>query len=494
MAIDVDGRLAFDSSESPQKEDGTPSGPVSVPASGQDPSTKVDVATECQDNEGCLQGTIENLGAKYFPDLDRLDAQVLCPSMQDFDVGDPSLLPGSLALNSGTREEDAEHLGVEPSPDLILDDVDDNNIEDVINNANTDAGGLGDADFPDSGEARAMHDGSGPLPSQPGEDEKAAWGANELLPASSASLMDTKSLGVSLGYGQPTNDYNTMLGFFDSLLEKNWAGPEHWRIQKVRGSVAVKAPAPTKQKPRDIFAIDFSSPMEGSLVDTIYTYAPANSSISQPRAQVKSTARNLLPDDKHFNSRDLLNLFLKPRAWIGHPMVQNRPTGIRSHVINATDAASNTDPWIQGDFERNSHQGNESATNGNYDANFFQDDGLHLPCALPGDDDDDDDFENALEDLTNAAENLDQASSQNNALDPTDTPDEPFGSRLLTHGRKCRPDYVQYAKSAKKVDVRQLKEELWKGIGNSEVCYTVKLCLLGLFDFFIVVESDAAGQ
>jgi condensin complex subunit 2 len=43
-----------------------------------------------------------------------------------------------------------------------------------------------------------------------------------------------------------------------------------------------------------------------------------------------------------------------------------------------------------------------------------------------------------------------------------------FGTQLVTQSRRMRPEYVQYARVAKKVDVRRLKEELWKGIGFEE--------------------------
>jgi hypothetical protein len=40
-----------------------------------------------------------------------------------------------------------------------------------------------------------------------------------------------------------------------------------------------------------------------------------------------------------------------------------------------------------------------------------------------------------------------------------------FGTQLVTQSRRLRPEYVQYARVAKKVDVRRLKEELWRGMG-----------------------------
>ena len=39
-----------------------------------------------------------------------------------------------------------------------------------------------------------------------------------------------------------------------------------------------------------------------------------------------------------------------------------------------------------------------------------------------------------------------------------------FGTQLVTSTRRARPEYVQYARVAKKVDVRKLKENMWAGL------------------------------
>lgn len=39
-----------------------------------------------------------------------------------------------------------------------------------------------------------------------------------------------------------------------------------------------------------------------------------------------------------------------------------------------------------------------------------------------------------------------------------------FGTQFLTQARRVRPEYVQYARVAKKVDVRRLKENIWSGL------------------------------
>lgn len=39
-----------------------------------------------------------------------------------------------------------------------------------------------------------------------------------------------------------------------------------------------------------------------------------------------------------------------------------------------------------------------------------------------------------------------------------------FGSQLLVTPSSARPDYVKFSRTAKKVDVRRLKTNLWKGL------------------------------
>ena len=51
-------------------------------------------------------------------------------------------------------------------------------------------------------------------------------------------------------------------------------------------------------------------------VDEDVLFATGGASINLPKTQWKSKSRNLLPDDMHFNSKQLLRLFLKPKAML----------------------------------------------------------------------------------------------------------------------------------------------------------------------------------
>lgn len=67
------------------------------------------------------------------------------------------------------------------------------------------------------------------------------------------------------------------------------------------------------RKEKEVFEIDFFS-AEDMDEDTLFATGGAN--INLPKTQWKSKTRHLLPDDMHFNSKQLLRLFLKPKAML----------------------------------------------------------------------------------------------------------------------------------------------------------------------------------
>jgi condensin complex subunit 2 len=250
------------------------------------------------------------------------------------------------------------------------------------------------------------------------------------------------------------------LSYFDQALKKNWAGPEHWRIRRVK-DVGKTAPA-TKRKEKEPFEIDFAAPMTQATADMLYTPATTNSTISLPKAQWKSKTKNLLPDDKHFNSRQLLRLFLKPKARMG-----SRREGRRAQAPLAQEPAhGDVDEAYWANREGQDAAADEDApVQGNYDADFFQDDGLPMPG---GPIDDDDDFADARDHFSPPPQDGAGAMALDGAL-PSSQAEDAFGAQLVTQSRRFRPEYVQYARVAKKVDVKRLKDELWRGIGFEEV-------------------------
>lgn len=478
LAIDFSGRIVFDSSD--DAGDAIADADSVNKENGSIVSSEISTSTpEIHDSAKQLEEMeidIDALGSKFFPDLNRLDDQDICPSLKNLDLGDPagSLdIPFLKAPEDWRQEKDNSQSaeGLSEKSGIVLDD--DN------------AGGFDDDDRVissfDIGVEAAFGEGGD------------AWAKNAAMEQqlrvhkesneSGGGLEDNaeKAMGVcgfdaqgdqyvvSFQDNRTEGGHQDILSYFDNALKKNWAGPEHWRIRRMKDITKPTGPATAKRKEKEPFEIDFSSPLDASLAELIYMPAISNAVISLPKAQWKSKTRNLLPDDKHFNSRQLLRLFLKPKARMGSRMSGfSNPRGrtaLKQEDIPETEMDEAF--WARKkNVESSAKQNNPQ---GNYDANFFQDDGLGFPVGPP---DDEDDFADAREVFSPGLEGDATIRAHNNAgilADLDGGQEGAFGMQLVTQSRRLRPEYVQYARVAKKVDVRRLKEEMWKGIGFEKV-------------------------
>ncbi|PVI02607.1 barren [Periconia macrospinosa] len=459
LAIDAFGRIVFDSSD--DANDATPAEPRKTPAPEDEPQQEDE--EEVEEGSDDVEIDISALGTKYFPDLTRLDQQDVCPSMKTFDLGnaDGSMdLPFLKAPEDWKKDDNKDENDAEGNQSGVF--LDEENALGFDDDDDINMGGFDlppETGFGEGGEiwareaardpqARVHTIGMGEGDGEAGEGDDIAISAEE------------RPYGISLTQGRSEEQEN-ILSYFDQALKKNWAGPEHWRIRRVKE--IGKTPPATKRKEKEPFKIDFDAPMSQSLADMLYTPATSNSTITLPKAQWKSKTRNLLPDDKHFNSKQLLRLFLKPKARMG-----SRRDARRAHQqerpLEALNGEVDEAYWASREAEANALPEDEGMQ-GNYDADFFQDDGLPM-AGVPMDDgetfaDARDHFSPAADDGTVPVESL------NGGIPGIG--EGAFGTQLVTQSRRSRPEYVQYARVAKKVDVKRLKDELWKGIGLEEI-------------------------
>jgi condensin complex subunit 2 len=472
LMIDSQGRIVFDSSDDandksadgikPRRREDVTADEEEELEEGDD--TITDQPAEVDDDED-VEIDISALGLKFFPDLSLLDEQDICPSLKTFDLGDPS---GSLDIPflrapEGDGDEDEDLLGEAGNKSgMYIDEDNPMGFDDM-----TALGGfdVGEVAFGEGGEAWAREAALEPQmrPYNVGLDDGMAGGEGiEGLDDENADYVVSMNRAKDGG-----KTHEDILGYFDQALQKNWAGPEHWRIRKIKD--ANKETATRQRKEKEPFEIDFASTLDGKLAETIYTPASSNSAISLPKKDWKSKTRNLLPDDKHFNSKQLLSLFLKPKARMRskrnrfNSKIGNSGHGGQSDNVHAADMDEAF--WAQ----KQPLQSREDDTvlpQGDYDANFFDDE---MP--LPGGgmlDDDNDEFADARDHFSPSAEApVTEALGITTMFDAGMTMGG-FGTQLVTSTRRLRPDYVQYARVAKKVDVRRLKEELWKGLGYPE--------------------------
>lgn len=483
LAIDGHGRIVFDSSddavddssktaEGDQQESADPESQ----ADGQVQSTQQQASDTFEDDADIDLAT---LATHFFPDLDRLEEQDVCPSLKNFDLGDPSGpldIPLLKAPEEWRHDKNNEDTSGDPSG-IMLDDDNAVGFDDDDDLAGFDLSG--DTGFGDGGEAWAREAALEPMLKIHRVDHDGENADEE------GDLDNEDAYAISMSHQPSKLDHENILSYFDNALQKNWAGPEHWKIRRIKEHTAASSTtsAPKQRKEKEPFEIDFGAPLDPAVAELIYMPASSNSAISLPKTQWKTKGRNLLPDDKHFNSRQLLRLFLKPKARMG----SRKLLGRRTHTSRSDQTSGNgeMDEAFWADHKPEDNGADEEGAPGAYDANFFaDDDGLAFPNGMDLDDDDDNlPFADAREMLSPPTDGRPVTS----AGGPTGlsallnmvgaTPGRGgvggYGSQLVTQGgRRARPDYVNYARVAKKVDVRRLKTEMWRGMGERLIAAT----------------------
>lgn len=356
-----------------------------------------------------------------------------------------------------------------------------------------------------------------------------------------------------------------IMAYFDESLKSNWAGPEHWKIQKVKTMIGINNNANsisnnnnnnntnktganstsfgdlgdgndgekmatdsnndenmanstensanttnrrTRRPPKEPFQIDFLSSDHDVPSNTIFVAPSASSSIDLPKIQRKSRTKNLLPVDEHFSSKELIRIFMKPKAVLFR---KDRFGVAGSGGFGVNNGYGNNGGYGSGyngvgDASMMMMDGNEGMADGlavpeeAVDEAFFaqnmKDNGQtdiqpDFGDAAFGDnggngDDGDDDDDGGYGDFAVEVPNVDDDELAVSGLDgnnnisalngsqqpfgalgglgatgqlgagPFGVPGGPFGSK------RYRSEYVSYAKSAKKVDVKLLKNNIWK--------------------------------
>ena len=482
LAIDFTGRIVFDSSD--DAGDAIVEGENTKRSNAREAGERdADVNEASTEHSEALMEIkpsdidINALGVKFFSDLRILDEQDICPSLKTFDLGNPT---GSLDIPFLKASEDfrqerknAVAGGLGDQTGIFLDG-------DNVAGFEDDDGVLGEFDigaeagFGEGGEAWAKN-AAMEIQTHFGDrgfDEGAIGnretgegvGVGEYVP-------DGNQYAISLHQKRTAVGHEEILSYFDNALRKDWAGPEHWRIRRIKDVHKTSVPTQSKRKEKEPFEIDFTSPLSPALAEMLYTPAISNAAISLPKSQWKSKTRNLLPDDKHFNSRHLLRLFLKPEARINS---RRYGPGCSNGTISKQEempVGSDVDEafWARKENVVNQASPDDEAPQGHYDANFFQDDGHGFPKGPPENDEEFADAREAFSPELGGDAGFESQDIAGVLIGTEGCQEGAFGTQLVTQNRRLRPDYVQYARVAKKVDVRRLKEEMWRGIGFQEV-------------------------
>lgn len=252
----------------------------------------------------------------------------------------------------------------------------------------------------------------------------------------------TREEEFSIGPGNQIMDEDLM-AYFDETMKANWRGPEHWKVAAYKKSKNIAEANPqenndtttTKPKPKkkESHVVNFFDDEEDEDYDILSETVPV-----AMLTKKEERSQTVLPDDIQYNSTKLVNLFLKPHNSILHfPKIpKNKLQGSKEPQL--TDENYFADQYNQQDRMTSFHQAQFEEINKDYE----DDDGDVFGGI---------DFNDALEDLSRPEGQAAEGNLENN-------------QNLLIGGRKVRPEYVNFSRIAKRVDIKLLKDNLWKGI------------------------------
>ncbi|CAG8446230.1 9591_t:CDS:10 [Dentiscutata heterogama] len=362
LSIDADGKIIFDASDATLDE-------VDENENDERDAMEEDSPEQTID--------ISKLRSKIFPELSRIFTKDICPSLKSFEF---SVDIGFLT-HRGSDDNDQEDQA-------IIDDID------------------GDENYPDFFDDNFLSGEEGG-----GGDDDGISGVFEGFDNGPRERITEKDYVMAMA-----NNTNDTFQYFDSAFLRNWAGPEHWKLKRVvRGDVNG---APKERKKKEPFSIDF---IDSEDLNERTIFASAGNSIVLPKLAENVPHAHRLPDDIHFSSKQLLQLFLKP----GFMLKARRR--YEEQLAETDDVEVDENFWAE--------ENNDPVTN-----TSFPD----MTMVTTGDTflHDDDGFE---EDIVEGE----------------------FGDNLVSQARRNKPEYIKYAKTAKRIDVKKLKENIWKTLTDT---------------------------
>ncbi|KAL0953512.1 hypothetical protein HGRIS_004736 [Hohenbuehelia grisea] len=268
-----------------------------------------------------------------------------------------------------------------------------------------------------------------------------------------------------------------MMDYFDQTFLKNWAGPEHWKLRKTIRRPETNAEGSSKgakgeRKKKEAFKIDFLTPSEKSIKELskeLFAPVTKGAGINLPGtgAGAKKGKKKLgkekekrddhrLPDDMHFSSKQLVTLFLKPKFSL-------KMRGHRVRFNENGDGEVDENFWAQAVNNAAAQNAEGDGEDGEYQvafsnksqkvSSFFL--GAQVPFNTQFFHDDYDD-----------GPGFDDVDGGSFAVPGAVDDDGEQDLLAATQGqtRRVRPEFVNYAKRAKRVDVRRLKDNIWKNL------------------------------
>ncbi|KAJ2547228.1 hypothetical protein EV175_005305 [Coemansia sp. RSA 1933] len=461
LSFDSDGRIVFDASNSKALVDGDEADGL---AGYQDPEAEVDA-----DADADADVSSSSVSKKHKPSLidistiddifstiiQHLDDALICPSLADFEFTRDTSLDFSL-LKENFRDDGSDPMAVDNDVDNdVCNVIEGNGSFGDFGNVNDNAGDDGDdmGHFLNFDEADA-----GPVPLE-SVSELQAIEAEEAEEAGEGIVGSQVQHQLAVA-----EDEDNLLSYFDMKLAKSWAGPEHWRLPISRAAMQKQmnqrsgeddtanleeSEAKRKRVDKQVYNTDF---MDGPDVnaDTLFARPQRASMIAMSKKAMQSQDHTL-PEDVHFSSQNLFKLLLKPRLKFNPRRV--RKVSLFASSAGAGGSGANTNGAAGADASGAGNYGG-FVVEGDDAGNMFGDDGQFGNDGDQlrfddGGDDYDDDVDDDMMRLTSAEDGADGES-------------KPGMPQL----KLVKPLYVNYARRAKRVNVKKLKDNIWREMAN----------------------------
>lgn len=291
-----------------------------------------------------------------------------------------------------------------------------------------------------------------------------------------------------------------LMAYFDETMKKNWRGREHWKVRNIKRKFLLQTNdnntkntitentkpldenKNSESKPGNIhnntnstknngkkkqpLKLDFFT-FEDDLEDKIFARPVKPSIIELPQRLRIEESHYLLPDDYHFTSEKIIRLFIKPEqkmSMFNSKKGKRRSTRYDSNnIINEEQSISTNNRAATGDapeladenFWAENYKRNEQEEKEGYNEDGDDENVRGVEVENPFEDDDDNgiDFNQAFD---------------NDDFDDNDAFDQKINIGSLNGESKpqIKDKKITFARVAKKVDVRKLKNNIWKSINN----------------------------
>ncbi|NP_001244261.1 condensin complex subunit 2 [Gallus gallus] len=215
--------------------------------------------------------------------------------------------------------------------------------------------------------------------------------------------------------------------YFSPRTLSMWAGPEHWRFKPRHKSSADSEKENKKKKAKKAFEVNFDEDVD---FEAYFRKTKAALTLSKSILENQNVKSTTLPADFNYNPNNIVQLFLKPAAKLFR---LPKPGSSLDHEDEI----------------------------GEYDYNNPNDTSNFCPAAQAADSDDDNDpiqFVNQTGfNLTSHPEGQDHELNGVDGVDIT-----MYGElNLIAEPQKVNKIAIQYAKTAKKMDMKRLKQNMW---------------------------------